>query len=202
MPKPLMKAIGHNLDFLCCLISHSHKDHCKSALQMMNSGVDVYASQETFDSIDESMHHRAKLVADKTLIKLKCGIQILCFKTMHDCEGSLGFIIRDGDEYLLFATDTAFVPKFKDLSFNIIAIEVNFDREIVLDRVERNDINRRLADRLLVTHHEKHRALKYLKENCKGCNEVHLLHMSDDNINKQETIDEFEKELFIEVVTV
>ena len=204
LPKPLMKAIGHNLDFICCLLSHEHKDHCKSVQIVMDSGIDVYASSGTFNAIGNSIHHRAKLVADKTLIKLKCGIQVLCFKTHHDAEEPLGFIIRDGDEYLLFATDTCMVQQRFGLKFNIIAIECNYDKKILLDRMARKDINEVLAKRLLRSHHEKTTALNYLRNFCdlSNCTEIHLLHMSGDNINAEATREEFEKELFIKVVTV
>ncbi len=202
---PMMEALGFNIDnILCCLLTHEHKDHSRNIVNTMNNGIDVYSSGGTFNAIGESMHHRANLVADKTLVKLDCGIEIFCFKTHHDCEEPLGFIIRDKDEYLLFATDTKMISQDFGLKFNIIAIECNYDREILKQRMYIATINSVLANRLLTSHMEKRKALKYLIGHCdlSNCTEIHLLHMSQDNIDKESTRKEFDDKLFIKVVTV
>ncbi len=88
--------------------------------------------------------------------------------------------------------------------FAIIAIECSYNKEYLAKRVREGTINEKLAKRLLSSHMEEKTCLNYLKDFCdlSKCREVHLLHMSADNINKERIKKEFEKELFIEVKTL
>ena len=201
----MLEALKYNLDGIVgCIAGHSHKDHCKALLDVAEAGVDCYASQETLESVGLQDSYRADAVADKTLINSIDGFQIYCFDVHHDCKGSLGFVIREikTNEYLLYAIDTAYLHQKFPYPFSIIMIECSFDHAILADRVEKNDIHEALAKRLLTSHMSKDTCLTYLRDHCdlSKCREIHLLHMSGDNIDKKETRKEFEDALFLKVI--
>ncbi|RKY06194.1 MAG: MBL fold metallo-hydrolase, partial [Planctomycetota bacterium] len=185
----LQEALDYDLSSIAgCLISHSHRDHCCSAPDLAKSGIDVYASPETLESVGLADHRRANLVMDKTLITRINGFQVLCFATSHDCEGSLGFVIREieTNEYLLFVTDSSHITQKFNIAFSIIMLECSYDKDILQERVDTGDINESLAKRLLTSHMEWRNTLRYLLDFCdlSHCREVHLLHLSGDNLDK------------------
>src|SRR5699024_10646307 len=68
------KRIQQALDFqtskvAACLISHSHKDHCKGVGQALKASMDVYMSQETKDEIGIE-HNRIRLYENKKQFKI------------------------------------------------------------------------------------------------------------------------------------
>ena len=85
------------------------------------------------------------------------------------------------------------------MPFEIIAIGVSYDEETLARSVKDGTINESLAKRLRKSHLSKTKAMKYLRESCnlKNCREIHLLHMSGSNIDRESTRQWFEDELFI-----
>jgi hypothetical protein len=63
-------------------------------------------------------------------------------------------------------------------------------------------INETLANRLLASHLEKSEAMKYIEQFCniKKCVELHLLHLSADNLDKEKTRKEFESKFHITTI--
>jgi phosphoribosyl 1,2-cyclic phosphodiesterase len=202
----LMEALNYDLSGIdIALVSHGHMDHCKSVYDVIKAGITVYSSEATLKGLDVFGSRRAVRIESGTLLKFN-DYQVLAFDTNHDAPDPLGFVIREMDtnEYLFFATDTSHIRQRFNLEFNIIAIECSFDREILQQRVDTQDINETLAKRLLTSHMEKENTKRYLREFCdlSKCREIHLLHMSGDNLNKTETQREFEDEFFIKTEVV
>jgi len=198
--RKLQKALNYDLSGIeACLLSHSHADHSKAVKEVMRAGIDVYTSAGTKEACGIVENRRAKTIANKTLLRFKGSFGVLAFDTNHDAEQPLGFIIRDGSEYLLFATDTSHIMQRFKVPFSIVSLECSYDKDILRERVETNDINESLAKRLLTSHQEKRVAMRYLKDFCDltYCREIHLLHMSRDNIDIEKTRKEFEDEFFI-----
>ncbi|MFA5382239.1 MAG: hypothetical protein WC356_03670 [Candidatus Micrarchaeia archaeon] len=171
----------------------------------MKAGIDIYASKETFESQGLLNDRRAKVVEDKTLVRLDT-FQILCFSVEHDCPGCLGFVVRERQtgEYLLFATDTAFLLQRFIYPFSIIMLECSYSKDILEKRVVDKTIDESLAKRLLTSHLEKSQTMRYISDFCdlSKCREIHLLHLSAENIDKQQTINDFESKFFIKPITV
>lgn len=120
------------------------------------------------------------------------------FDVNHDAP-AVGFVILCDGEYLLFATDTSHLTQDFPHKFSIIAIECSFDRDVLQKHVDLGEIHESLAKRLLTSHLEKHNCMTYIRDYCRldNCTEIHLLHLSGDNLNKRETQKEFEHEFFI-----
>ncbi len=148
-------------------------------------------------------HRRVRQIGIGTVIDLK-SFEVYCFETLHDTPGSLGFVVleKSTGDYLLFATDTKFIPvRFKYL-FSIIAIEASFDGDTLARKVESGEVNESLAKRLLDSHQEIHEALRYITEFCDKLklHEIHILHMSGRNSDKKKTKKLFEEKLMIDTI--
>jgi phosphoribosyl 1,2-cyclic phosphodiesterase len=202
----LQEAINFDLNGIeACLISHEHADHCKAVRDVRKAGIEVYASEGTFKSLGIGGGRRINCVSYKTLIRCN-AFEIYCFNVNHDAAEPLGFVIREKatNEFLLFATDTSYITQQFKYPFSIIAIECSYDLDWLTQRVEDKDINEVLAKRLLTSHMEKQNAMNYLQEFCdlSKCRQIHLLHCSGDNMDKEKVRIEFEKKFFIETKVV
>lgn len=205
--KKLVNALNYDFNGICgCLLTHEHKDHSKSVLDVMKAGIDVYASEGTFIGCGiDNNQRRARKIENRSTFTLEDTFDVFAFDLRHDSAEPLGFVVHDigTDENLLFAPDTAYIrQRFSRIRFNIIAIECSYDKEILLQRVETKDINETVAKRLLDSHQEKRVAMRYIEKFCNRsrCREIHLLHMSGDNLDKKQTKKDFEERFFIETV--
>ncbi len=205
--KKFLKALNYDLTGIAgCLISHCHKDHCKSAHELIKAGITIYASEGTLAALDLTGKRRTVAIKNRDLIRDIGDFDVFVFDTEHDAPDPLGFIVRENlsDEHLLFATDTSHIQYRFNIKFSLIAIELSYDREILYDRLKSGDIHEALAKRLLTSHFEKRNAIQYLKDFCdlSRCREIHLIHCSEDNLDIEQTQIEIEKQFFIKTIAV
>lgn len=199
----LQFALGYDLSNISgCLLTHEHKDHSKAVYDVMQAGINVYGSEGTLKALGVELERRA-ITLEKNALPYchMADFNVRCFEAHHDAVDPLIYVIKCDDELLLFATDTCYITQKFGCYFNIIAIECSYDAEILQERVDRKDINETLAKRLLTSHMSKQNAMRYLADYCdlRKCREIHLLHMSADNLDKEQTRKEFEERFFIEV---
>lgn len=208
--KRLLKALNYDLSNIeAVLLSHEHNDHSQAVIELIEAGQDVYASAGTLSAlgIKENCPHyrRTRAIANNTLVKLP-SFQVFAFNVHHDAKEPMGFIIREPatNEFMLFATDTSHIEQRFTYPFSIIALECSYSGEILGQRVDTQTINEELAKRLLTSHLEKGQTMRYISEFCdlSKCRELHLLHLSAENIDKEQTINEFEKRFFLRPITV
>ena len=201
--KRLQKALDYNISNVdLCLVTHEHLDHCKSWLNVEKARIPVYSSEGTRSiwGCDYDDRYVLRSLEDRHIGKWS----FFAFNTHHDCLEPQGYVISDGKEMMLFAIDTCMIIEKFAVPFDIIAIECSYDKDILLKRVEYGDMDEQRANRLLQSHMEKQATLSYLQDHCnlKKCREIHLLHMSSENLDKQKTVKEYEEALMIKVVTV
>lgn len=173
--KALQKAVGFELSrFAACLVSHEHKDHAKCVDELVKRGMPVYMSYGTANALDTDA---AMLVEHMEQFNVG-SLDIIPFTTFHDSAEPLGFLVKsriDGD-VLAFATDTVNL-RYKFPGLNILAIEANYDREI-LDRCEK--LPEKVRHRITNSHMEIDTLCDYLRSlDLSKCREIHLLHLSD-----------------------
>lgn len=177
--KGIRKALNYSLSsFSGCLISHSHQDHAKSVKDIMKSGVDCYMSPETANSLEVS-GHRVKIITARVPFTVGT-FDILPFGTIHDCDGSLAFLILSDKSKLLFAVDTCFLP-YSCHGVTHICIECNYSDETINPELPKELINRIKLN---------HMSLDAVKSFLLACDlsmtkEIHLLHLSDNNSDKE-----------------
>ena len=173
--KKLQKLSGFSLsEFQACLVSHEHKDHAKAVEDLISRGMSVYMSQGTAEALETE---GVELIED--LGQFNVGsLDIVPFTTFHDAAEPLGFLIKsrvDGD-VLAFATDTVNL-RYKFPGLNILAIEANYDKNI-LARCER--MPDKVRYRITNSHMEIDTLCDYLRSlDLSQCREIHLLHLSD-----------------------
>ncbi len=116
-------------------ITHTHTDHIKGLASLVKKmNIPVYAStlvtQELRKTIPENNLH---------IISREDTFQDLEIETVplsHDVEGTIGYIIKNNDEKLIYITDTGYVNEryFKKLNnATIYIIESNHDEEMLMN---------------------------------------------------------------------
>ena len=167
-----------NFDLLkvdACIISHEHKDHCKSLKQVAGAGIPICASKGTFDALGVSFEMR-----DKTLEHSKGFMvnawTIFPFSVEHDAKEPFCFMIQTPeDKWVLFITDTYKVKwDFKLFDFDLIMIEANYDEDMIQGK---SDI---VNKRRLRSHFSIQNAIDYLgKLDLSETKQIMLTHLSD-----------------------
>lgn len=182
--KQVMKALNFDIsNVICCLVSHEHKDHSKYVWELMRKGIDVFASEGTFESlgIDKFMSHRINYLFSETVQKIGDFV-VIPFKTKHDAAESLGFYIFHSEMgSMIFATDTYYIDfTLKDADH--IFIECNYAKDILQDR----DLPLNLKKRIIKSHFELNNVKKYLTSlDLIKTEEIVLLHLSDGNSDSE-----------------
>lgn len=173
--KQLQKLSSFSLsDIKACLVSHEHKDHARCVDELIRRGMAVYMSYGTAQALENE-----SVTLIEHLEQFNVGsLDIVPFTTFHDAAEPLGFLIKsriDGD-VLAFATDTVNL-RYKFPGLHILAIEANYDREI-LDRCDK--LPEKVRHRITNSHMEIDTLCDYLRSlDLSECREIHLLHLSD-----------------------
>lgn len=196
-----IKRIRKSLDFglsniAGCISSHGHQDHIKGADGLIKAGVDLYITAGTYaESIGkgksgQSMHHRINII--KPMHKFSVGsFNVMPFPTIHDAVEPCSFIIASGKDKCLFITDSAYIP-YKFTGVTILAIESNYQEDILKRNIDSGKIPVSLKNRLLFSHFSLDNVVRFIKDNDNSkLKEVHLIHLSagnSDAANMQRTI--------------
>ncbi|MBR2908053.1 MAG: MBL fold metallo-hydrolase [Clostridia bacterium] len=173
--KKLQKAARFALsEIRACLVSHEHKDHAKSVLDLIERGIEVYMSEGTADALGVE-----SVTLIESMEQFSVGtFDIVPFTTFHDAAEPLGFLVKsriDG-EVLAFATDTVNL-RYRFPGVTILAIEANYDKD-VLARSEK--LPEKVRHRIANAHMEIGVLCGYLSElDLSTCREIYLLHLSD-----------------------
>jgi phosphoribosyl 1,2-cyclic phosphodiesterase len=163
-----------------CLVSHEHNDHVKSIKDVLKAGIDVYASNGTFEALNIN-HHRIKPVRAKEQFQIGTWT-ILPFEVEHDVSEPIGYVLANQQgEKLLFATDTYFIRyKFKGLTH--IMVEANYSMDILNQNVAAGFIDKGRKKRLMRSHFSLENVKDFIKANdISNVQEIWLLHLSDTN---------------------
>jgi len=121
-----LKTIGRKKeDIQAILITHEHTDHVGTL--PVEKGVPVFASEGTLP------HPNTILIKEKPF---RLGdFEILPFSVSHDAANPIGFLIKQGNESLVYVTDTGYLPD-DDLSLmkgaTYYIIESNHDYKMLL----------------------------------------------------------------------
>lgn len=171
-------------DVAGCLITHEHKDHCKSINEVMKSGIDCYMSEGTAKAIGVN-NHRVVPVKSKQQFKLGTWT-ILPFDVQHDVSEPLGFLLANQEgEKLLFATDTYYI-KYRFNGLTHILLECNYSMQILNENIANGSVPAVMKKRLMKSHFSLENVLEFFKANdLSKVKEIWMLHLSDSNSNEK-----------------
>lgn len=179
--KEIQKAANFALSgFEACLVSHAHGDHAKSLDQVLSAGVTVFASPETCAG---RKHHRLRPIESYAWFTTP-GVhpyEVLPVVAVHDCPGTMAFLVRAGKESLLYLTDSSYsLNKFTNVT--ILAVECNHSEELLKENAQKGNIETDRFRRTMHGHMSLERLLKFLHScDLSATKEIHLLHLSDPN---------------------
>lgn len=190
--KQIKKALGFDFSNIQgCLVTHEHGDHAKAIKDIAKLGIDVYASKGTLQALNCVSHRFIPLTPKKA--KMIGNFEVLAFNTEHDAAEPLGFLIRYQDKKILFATDTYYL-RYKFNGLTHIAIECNYVRLVMEDMLEQGLIDIKRVARTMKSHMSLENLIDFLKANdLTTVQELHLLHLSDDNSSIPIIKDEIKK---------
>ena len=122
-------------DLDALLLTHSHNDHT-SGLQVLlkHSNFKIYANKDILKELSICINNDRLELYDK-LMHLH-NTELTVFKTSHDAKGSVGFLIVESNNSLVYITDTGYLNrKYFPLltNKNIYYIESNHDEKMLMD---------------------------------------------------------------------
>lgn len=195
-----------------CLITHAHGDHSQSAKKIKKAGIPIYAS---FQTLAKTGCGTEFILEPLKPTKVAPGIFVMAFEVEHDCEGSVGFVIKTKDETVIFINDhkrwTCNLSLFKP---DYVFIECNYDhkmvyaqyhelkklKEVTEDESELREINTKLTqhERNLNSHCSLAGTIAGLKRlNLSRCRAIFLMHLSDRYANEYKMKNEIQNQFNI-----
>ena len=174
-----------------CLISHSHKDHCKAAVDMTKAGVDVWMSETTQAEIPGLSGHRVKNFKGKEQFKVG-AFTVLPFPLQHDVENH-GFLIQSATGKILYITDT-YYSRFAFKGVTHFMLECNYSDDLLDENIENGTIHPSHRNRIKKSHFSLENVKAFIRVNdLSQCREIHLIHISGDNGDPGFFVEEIQK---------
>lgn len=198
------KCIQSGLNMLsldCCLVTHNHSDHAKSAKEMSKKGFRVYGNEFVASSIRQVMHPgELKCIAAETYV--------VPISVEHDAPDPLGFVIYTDREKILFIADCKYwKADLTSQRFDYIIIEANYEARLLhfaKEEAEKNDDLglKSSLERVFNAHMSIENCIKALnKMNLSKCKAIFLIHLSDrnarENVFKNEVTRQVGKKCFV-----
>jgi phosphoribosyl 1,2-cyclic phosphodiesterase len=161
-----------------CLVSHEHGDHARAVKELLKGAIDVYALPDTLSALGVAEHHRAHDVEPLKTYTINT-FEIMPV-TMHHDVPCVGYMVysKSSGERLLFATDTYKIT-INPQAIDYLIVEVNYQKEIVNKLVNEGKMEASIRARLLFSHYELSKAIKWLNKIDKSrLKRIYVAHLS------------------------
>lgn len=165
------------------LLTHEHKDHSKAIKDLLKLGCDCYMTAGTAKALGIKSH-RCHLMRYGDSVQLG-NAMVSIFETEHDAAEPCGFLLDDGEDRVLYATDTYYVKyRFRDLTK--IMIECNHSYKILEEQAKTGNVSKFLINRLMRSHFALENVIKFFQANdLSKVKEIWLIHLSQDNADPE-----------------
>lgn len=185
--RQILSGIGYNLGRIpACLVTHEHSDHARAADALMTYGITVVASPGTLMSLGIT-HGRlyAQELNPRTPLAIDGGWRVVGFTAVHDTAQPYMYLIQNGEDILLFATDTEYIP-YQFGGLTQMMVEANYDLDVMKDRIIDGSVHSARKKRTMETHMEIGTLEAWLRDlNRNGSldklREIRLIHTSAAN---------------------
>ena len=198
----VIRAVGGLNGIFGCLVTHEHMDHAKAVNGFMRYGIDILATNGTFDALKTNMVRMRRMRIGE--MKQAGPYSVLAFPVQHDAAEPCGFLIRHDPTgiKLLYATDTYYLRNtFPGVHFWLI--ECNYCSELMHEQ-ELDALNlqeRQMLNRLRKSHMSLHRLKQTLAANdLTETRKIILLHLSDGRSNEEQMVREVQEQTGIETI--
>jgi len=174
-----------------CLLSHEHRDHSRAVKDISKMGITCCMSAGTLKNLDYNSWYTMPVLLESEKEFNFNGWSILPFATQHDAAEPLGFLIRTpSGQKICYATDTYYI-RYNFTEVTHWMVECNYSRELLEQNTELPQITK---DRIVTSHFELENVKSFFKaQDLSRTKEIHLIHLSDDNSNPKQFIQEIEK---------
>lgn len=171
-----------------CLITHEHKDHCKSVSYPVRYGIRTLMSGGTLLEIQKTDRKMGMMAVLPQVQIVKAGdvvytnpFTVMAVQAAHDAVEPLAFLIRhEGTgETVLYATDTYMLPN-KYPGINHWLVECNYTTAKAEELLTKPKMAP-LYERLMRSHLSLERLVQALKtNNLENTRTIVLIHISDE----------------------
>ena len=107
-----------------CLITHEHKDHSKAVKDLLLRGVPCCMSKGTAEALQVEREPCVEIIADKETMRIGSW-NVTAFGVQHDAKEPLGFLLDNGEDRVLYATDTYYL-RYRFPPCTVIMLECNY----------------------------------------------------------------------------
>ena len=169
-----------------CFATHGHLDHSRAIKDLLKSAIDVYALPETLSALKVGEHHRVHFVEPLKTYTVNT-FEIMPVEMYHDCP-NVGYMVhsKKTGERLFFATDTYKIT-VNPQNIDYLILEINYQKEIVNRLVNEGKMEASIRARLLFSHYELSKALKWLGKIDKSrLKRIYVAHLSSGHSNAEE----------------
>lgn len=127
--KDVQRACKYNfINLLGAVVTHQHGDHSKAVVDMLKLGHKIYMLRDTAQALHVLDERTWIEIIPKQSIKI--GVfTVLPFELEHDVP-NVGYLITDGEEKLLYITDTYYC-KYTFKGVHHILVECNHSYKIL-----------------------------------------------------------------------
>ena len=183
--KTIQRACRYNfIHLLGAVVTHQHGDHSRAVADMLKLGHKIYMLRETADALHVVDEHSWVEITPRKSFK-RGVFTILPFELQHDVP-NVGYLISDGEEKLLYITDTYYC-KYTFKGVHHILVECNHSYELLNKKVEQDELSKQRMDRLIQSHFALENVIKFLRSmDLSQCKAIHLIHLSNENSNEVE----------------
>lgn len=174
-------------DIAGLIVSHAHGDHAGFLDEYLYRRITTYIHDESLKEWKGKVKDFFPLYFDEECKFSLGNFDIIPFRLKHDTP-CFGFLIRHPDMVgnFLFCTDTSQIPYTFD-NVQTLAIEADYDYNILLNNVRDGKLILSLARRIHSTHYSIDQAIDFCKNrDMKKLRNIILLHLSKNNSSAEE----------------
>ena len=174
-------------DIAGLIVSHTHGDHSVFLDEYLYRRITTYIHDESLKEWKGKVKDFFPLYFDEECKFSLGNFDIIPFRLKHDTP-CFGFLIRHPDMVgnFLFCTDTSQIPYTFD-NVQTLAIEADYDYNILLNNVRDGKLILSLARRIHSTHYSIDQAIDFCKNrDMKKLRNIILLHLSKNNSSAEE----------------
>lgn len=169
------------------LITHEHGDHAHKPTikEFLKRGVEILMTRGTAEALNLEPRHNLHYCTDKAAAWI--GTCVVSWdKAFHDAADPVSFAVEDGDDTVVYITDTRRLGQFdEDVDYMIfggrplfvtkLLIEANFDADVLIE----SSTNQTLKDRIYENHLSIGQVVElFSRVDMPRLKEVRLMHIS------------------------